>query len=107
MPLEFVEAVFGTLPPSCPGGVGNVLDWDRNALERASIADEGNRHTALRSPPVPMTDENERTTEHHLREAIRDLSEARDGELRKTNATVIEDVSDTVSTVLREQERDE
>lgn len=54
-----------------------------------------------------MTEENEQPTEHHLREAIRHLSEAQNGDLRKTNATVIEDVSDTVSTVLREQERDE
>ncbi|MDG5761306.1 hypothetical protein QA600_18410 [Natronococcus sp. A-GB1] len=82
-----------------------MLEWGRNALERASIANEVNRHTALRSPLVPMTDENERTTEHHLREAIRHLSEAQGGDLRKTNAAVIEDVSDTVSTVLREQER--
>jgi hypothetical protein len=78
-----------------------------NPLVRASTADEVNRHTALRSPLVPMTEENEQPTEHHLREAIRHLSEARDGDLRKTNATVIEDVSDTVSTVLREQERGE
>lgn len=54
-----------------------------------------------------MTEENDHQTEHHLQEAIRHLSKAQDGDLRKTNAVAIEDVSDTVSTVLREQDRDE
>ncbi|SEV88057.1 hypothetical protein [Natrinema salifodinae] len=45
-------------------------------------------------------------TEYHLREALQHLSEAQDGDLRKTNAVVIEEVSNTVSTVLREYTRD-
>ncbi|WP_293029628.1 hypothetical protein [Natronococcus sp.] len=54
-----------------------------------------------------MTEENDHPTEHHLREALRHLGEAQDGDLRKTNAAAIEEVSDTVSAVLRERERDE
>lgn len=54
-----------------------------------------------------MTEEHDHQTEHHLQEAIRHLSEAQDGDLRKTNAVAIEEVSDTLSTVLREQDRDE
>ena len=53
-----------------------------------------------------MTDD-EHDTEYHLREALRHLEAARQrGELRKTNAVAIEEVSSTVSTVLREHERD-
>ena len=54
-----------------------------------------------------MTEETENRTEHHLREAIRHLSEAQDGDLRKTNAVAIEEVLNTVSTVLREHTEDE
>ena len=47
-------------------------------------------------------------TERHLREALRHLSEAREaGDLRKTNVVALEEVSKTVSTVLREYEGDE
>ncbi|WP_339104435.1 hypothetical protein [Haloterrigena salinisoli] len=47
-------------------------------------------------------------TEQHLREALRHLSEARDADdLRKTNAVALEEVENTVSTVLREHEQDE
>ena len=54
-----------------------------------------------------MTEERDDATEHHLREAIRHLSEARDGDLRKTNAAALEEVSDTVSTILRERDDEE
>lgn len=54
-----------------------------------------------------MTGENDNQTEHHLREAIRHLNEAQDGDLRKTNAVAIEEVLNTVSTVLREHTQDE
>ncbi|WP_408959194.1 hypothetical protein [Natrinema sp. 74] len=44
--------------------------------------------------------------EHHLREALQHLSEARDADdLRKTNAVALEEVENTVSTVLREYEQ--
>ena len=47
-------------------------------------------------------------TEQHLREALQHLSAARDsGDLRKTNAVAIEEVENTVSTVLREYQQDE
>ncbi|AEH37399.1 hypothetical protein [Halopiger xanaduensis] len=47
-------------------------------------------------------------TDQHLRRALRHLSEARDGDdLRKTNAVALEEVENTVSTVLREYEQDE
>ena len=47
-------------------------------------------------------------TEQHLREALQHLSEARDSDdLRKTNAVALEEVENTVSTVLREYEQDE
>lgn len=43
-----------------------------------------------------------------LREALQHLSEARDsGDLRKTNTVTLEEVENTVSTVLREYEQDE
>lgn len=55
-----------------------------------------------------MSGENGTDTEHHLRQALRHLSEAREaGDLRKTNAVALEEVSNTVSTVLREYEGDE
>lgn len=54
-----------------------------------------------------MTDDiDPNETERHLREALRHLNEAREGELRKTNAVAIAEVSNTVSTVLREHEED-
>ncbi|MFC4437208.1 MULTISPECIES: hypothetical protein [Natrialbaceae] len=54
-----------------------------------------------------MTEETDDRTEYHLREAIRHLSEAQEGDLRKTNAAAIEEVLNTVSTVLREHTEDE
>lgn len=47
-------------------------------------------------------------TEQHLREALQHLSAARDADdIRKTNAVALEEVENTVSTVLREYEQDE
>ncbi|AGB36933.1 hypothetical protein [Natronococcus occultus] len=54
-----------------------------------------------------MTENGNEETEHHLREAVRHLSEAQDGDLRKTNAVALEEVSDTVSTILHEQDDEE
>lgn len=55
-----------------------------------------------------MTGANDHDTEYHLREALRHLGEARDeGDLRKTNAVAIEEVSNTIATVLNEYNRDE
>ncbi|WP_254530111.1 hypothetical protein [Natrinema gelatinilyticum] len=53
--------------------------------------------------------ENHRTeTEEELKKALRHLSAAREeGDLRKTNDVALEEVSNTVSTVLREYEDDE
>ena len=54
-----------------------------------------------------MTDESTRDAEHHLREALRHLSDARESdELRKTHDVALEEVSNTVSSVLREHEQD-
>jgi len=54
-----------------------------------------------------MTD-TETDTAEHLRVALRHLEAARQqGELRKTNAVALENVSNTVSTVIREYEDDE
>ncbi len=54
-----------------------------------------------------MTDDTDPETERHLREALRHLGKALDGDLRKTNAIALEEVSNTLSTVLREYESDE
>ncbi|WP_165872040.1 hypothetical protein [Natrarchaeobius halalkaliphilus] len=54
-----------------------------------------------------MTDPTDRLTEHHLREALRHLEAAREGDLRKTNAVAIDEVSNTVAAVFREYEYDE
>jgi hypothetical protein len=55
-----------------------------------------------------MNDQNGTDTERHLREALRHLGAARDADdLRKTNAVALEEVSNTVSSVLREYEGDE
>ncbi|SDJ92162.1 hypothetical protein [Natronorubrum texcoconense] len=54
-----------------------------------------------------MPDETEHETEHHLREALRHLGDAQQGDLRKTNAVALEEVSNTLSSVLREHEQDE
>ena len=55
-----------------------------------------------------MTDTTDTETEEHLRAALRHLEAAQQqGELRKTNAVALENVSNTVSTVLREYEDDE
>ncbi|SIR11044.1 hypothetical protein [Natronorubrum daqingense] len=54
-----------------------------------------------------MTEHADQETEHHLREAIRHLSEAQDGDLRKTHDVAIEEVLTTVSTVLHEHSQDE
>ncbi|WP_195893088.1 hypothetical protein [Halopiger djelfimassiliensis] len=51
--------------------------------------------------------DDELDTERHLREALGHLSAARrNGDLRKTNAVALEEVENTVSSVLREYERD-
>lgn len=55
-----------------------------------------------------MTEDTGSDTERHLREALRHLGEARDDEdLRKTHSVALEEVSNTVSSVLREYEDDE
>jgi len=55
-----------------------------------------------------MTDTTTTETDDHLRAALRHLEAARQqGDLRKTNAVALENVSNTVSTVLREYEGDE
>lgn len=55
-----------------------------------------------------MTDENVHDVEHHLREALQHLSDARESDdLRKTHDVALEEVSNTVSSVLREHEQDE
>ncbi|WP_201293947.1 hypothetical protein [Natronorubrum halalkaliphilum] len=54
-----------------------------------------------------MTDDTDHDTETHLQEALRHLGEAQKGNLRKTNAVALEEVTNTVSTVLREHEQDE
>ncbi|WP_265111233.1 hypothetical protein [Halosolutus halophilus] len=55
-----------------------------------------------------MNGDDHHGTEYHLREALRHLGEARDeGDLRKTNDTAIEEVSNTIATVLNEYKRDE
>ncbi|WP_165874853.1 hypothetical protein [Natrarchaeobius oligotrophus] len=53
-----------------------------------------------------MTQSDGTQTERHLRAALRHLERARDGDLRKTNDAAIEEVSNTVATVLREHEQD-
>ena len=50
-----------------------------------------------------MIDEDTDETAYHLRQALHHLEEAQDGDLRKTNAVAIEEVSKTVSIVLRER----
>lgn len=55
-----------------------------------------------------MTEETDHDTAYHLREALRHLGTAQErGELRKTNAVAIEEVSDTIAAVLDEHNRDE
>ncbi|WP_254763435.1 hypothetical protein [Natrinema marinum] len=55
-----------------------------------------------------MADENETDIERHLRQTLRHLNEAQEADdLRKTNAVALEEVSNTVSSVLREYEDDE
>jgi len=52
-----------------------------------------------------MSEANGTDTERHLREALRHLGQAQDDDtLRKTNAVALEEVSNTVSSVLREYE---
>jgi len=49
-----------------------------------------------------MSEANGTDTERHLREALRHLGQAQDDDtLRKTNAVALEEVSNTVSSVLR------
>ncbi|WP_169330814.1 hypothetical protein [Natronobacterium gregoryi] len=50
-----------------------------------------------------MTDD----TAHHLREALRHLEAARDGDLRKTHDVALEQVSNTVGSVLQEYTEDQ
>ncbi|WP_200840336.1 hypothetical protein [Natrialba sp. INN-245] len=54
-----------------------------------------------------MSPNDETLTEHHLREALRHLECARNGDLRKTNDVAIAQVTDTVAAVLSEYEHDE
>ncbi|WP_175416412.1 hypothetical protein [Natrinema versiforme] len=55
-----------------------------------------------------MSEETGPDTERHLREALRHLGETQDDEdLRKTHSVALEEVENTVSTVLREYEQDE
>ncbi|MFC4543760.1 hypothetical protein ACFO5R_17675 [Halosolutus amylolyticus] len=55
-----------------------------------------------------MTGETDHDTEYHLREALRHLGAAQDrDDLRKTNAVAIEEVSQTIATVLSEHSQDE
>ncbi|NGM71589.1 hypothetical protein G6M89_21835 [Natronolimnobius sp. AArcel1] len=58
-----------------------------------------------------MTDDHNSETdpdvEHHLRKALQHLGEASEADdLRKTNAVALEDVSRTISSVLREYRHD-
>ncbi|WP_195892479.1 hypothetical protein [Halopiger goleimassiliensis] len=54
-----------------------------------------------------MTDDDQPDVEHHLREALRHLETAQNGDLRKTHAVALEEVSTTIGTVLQEQRSDE
>ena len=54
-----------------------------------------------------MSDDDPTDVEHHLREALRHLDEAQDGDLRKTHVVALEEVAKTVSTVLREYQNGE
>lgn len=55
-----------------------------------------------------MSGENGTDVERHLRQTLQHLNEAREADdLRKTNAVALEEVSNTVSSVLREYEDDE
>ncbi|ELY72824.1 hypothetical protein CYV19_06245 [Natronobacterium gregoryi SP2] len=67
-----------------------------------SITDELNRSNRLLRVPQ-MTDD----TAHHLREALRHLEAARDGDLRKTHDVALEQVSNTVGSVLQEYTEDQ
>ncbi|EMA35560.1 hypothetical protein SAMN05444422_104255 [Halobiforma haloterrestris] len=52
-------------------------------------------------------DDADHGAEYHLREALRHLNEAREtGDLRKTNDVALEEVSDTVASVLNEYDQD-
>lgn len=54
-----------------------------------------------------MSEETSIDVERHLREALRHLNEARAADdLRKTNDVALAEVSNTVSSVLREHEND-
>ncbi|ELY85114.1 hypothetical protein C484_21162 [Natrialba taiwanensis DSM 12281] len=79
----------------------------------AGTGDELNGLNRLyRVPGATMTDEHnsETATEteigDHLREALRHLDAAQEGDLRKTNAVALEEVSQTITSVLREYEQD-
>ncbi len=54
-----------------------------------------------------MSEKSEDETEYHLRKGLQHINAARDGELRKTNDVALEEVSKTVSAVLREYSQDE
>lgn len=58
-------------------------------------------------PLMPMPGEKDHEPEYHLRKALRHLNEAQNGNLRQTNATAVQKVSDTIATVLRERKEDE
>ncbi|WP_246999905.1 hypothetical protein [Halosolutus gelatinilyticus] len=54
-----------------------------------------------------MTGEHDHDVEYHLREALRHLGEAQEnGELRKTNDVAIDQVSNTIASVLNEHNQD-
>lgn len=54
-----------------------------------------------------MTENNDHDVEYHLREALRHLGEAQEkGDLRKTNDVAIEQVSQTIASVLNEHSQD-
>jgi hypothetical protein len=54
-----------------------------------------------------VTDETDDRTEYLFQEAIRHLKEAREGDLRATDAVAVETVSNTVSAVLHERSDEE
>jgi hypothetical protein len=53
-----------------------------------------------------MNGERDTTAADHLREALKHLQDAREGDLRKTHAVAVEEAARTVARVLDEHERD-
>lgn len=55
-----------------------------------------------------MSGEHDHDVEYHLREALQHLAAAQEqGDLRKTNDVAIDQVSNTIASVLNEHNRDE